>query len=107
MWLSSLRPDELPHAAFLFWDKANHFASYVLGGWLAAGALRLSSERIATTRVIVLAVVLIAAFGALDETLQTMTPGRSGGDLRDWIADVLGALTGALLAPRTLRRMFR
>ena len=53
------------------------------------------------------AVVLIAAFGVLDETVQTMTPGRTGGDLRDWIADVIGAVIGALLSLTTHRRICR
>ena len=36
-------------------------------------------------------------FGALDELWQEFTPGRSGGDLYDWIADALGATVGAAL----------
>jgi VanZ family protein len=55
-------------------------------------------------------VVIIATFGALDEFLQTFTPGRTGDDIYDWTADVLGALTGALLsllAHDRLRRLSR
>jgi hypothetical protein len=40
--LSSLTPQELPDAAFLFWDKAHHVVAYALGGWLAANALRVA-----------------------------------------------------------------
>lgn len=36
--------------------------------------------------------------GALDEYHQTFTPGRSGNDLGDWVADLTGAGTGALIA---------
>lgn len=103
LWLSSLSPDQLPDEAFVFWDKVNHFVAFTLGGWLAAGALRTSSRRATTSRVAVGAILLIAAFGALDEALQTFTPGRTGADLSDWIADVLGGLTGALLNLRTFK----
>lgn len=104
LWLSSLTPEELPDAAFLFWDKVNHFASYAIGGWLAASALRVSRPQGSLATALIAAVVIVAAFGALDEAIQTLTPGRSGGDVEDWVADVLGATTGALMTlPRRLR----
>jgi VanZ family protein len=53
------------------------------------------------------AVILVAVFGGLDEALQTLTPGRSGGDLDDWVADALGAAAGALLTLPTLSRLYR
>lgn len=109
--LSALTPGELPEAAFLFWDKVNHFAAYAVGGWLAAAALRASRPSVGAAVRIVLAVGLIAVFGAADEAFQTLTPGRSGADLDDWIADVLGATAGALLTAVTLdsfrQRWFR
>lgn len=107
LWLSSLRPDELPDAAFAFWDKVNHFAAFTLGGWLAAGAVRASRPRTGRTAGLVLAVLLIAAFGVLDEALQTLTPGRTGGDFNDWLADVVGATVGALVSVPTLNRILR
>jgi VanZ family protein len=99
--LSALTPQELPEAAFLFWDKLNHFLAYTLGGWLAASALRISrpATRLATATIV--AVIAVAAFGVLDELLQTFTPGRSGGDIVDWTADLLGALAGALISLAT------
>ena len=96
LWLSSLTPQQLPDAAFLVSDKINHFIAFAIGGLLAASALRLSRPQAAVAGQIVIAVVMIAAFGALDETLQTLTPGRAGRDIYDWIADSLGALVGAL-----------
>jgi len=103
LWLSSLSPDELPDAAFAFWDKVNHFAAFVVGGWLAASALRISCPQAAGIRVVVTAIVIVAAFGVLDEALQTWTPGRVGADVVDWTADVLGATTGALMSRLRLR----
>jgi len=107
LWLSSLTRQELPDAAFLFSDKLNHFVAFAVGGWLAASALRLSGAQGAVTRHIVIAIVLVAAFGAFDEAVQTFTPGRAGGDLYDWIADFLGAVTGALLTLITHARLER
>lgn len=105
--LSSLTPQELPEAAFLLWDKANHFLAYTLGGWLAASALRMSRPVVRVAAAAVLAVILVAAFGALDELLQTFTAGRSGGDIVDWTADLLGAVAGALISLVTYGRLER
>lgn len=98
LWLSSLTPSELPRAAFLVWDKFNHFAAFAIGGWLAAGALRTSRPDGSPAVAAVVAVVLVAGFGAFDEFRQLSTPGRTGGDLHDWIADFLGASAGAIIA---------
>ncbi|MFM8231188.1 MAG: VanZ family protein, partial [Chthoniobacterales bacterium] len=107
LWLSSMTPKELPEAAFLFSDKFNHFVAFAVGGWLAGSALRLSGPHSPVAGKIILAIVLVAAFGAFDEALQKFTPGRTGGDLYDWIADVLGAIAGALLTLPTHGRLER
>ena len=105
--LSSMTRDELPPAAFLAGDKFNHFIAFMLGGWLAASALRCSRPHFPAAGRILAAIVLLAAFGAFDEALQTYTPGRQGGDLYDWIADFLGAVAGALLTFKTHGRLER
>ena len=46
----------------------------------------------------ILPILVFAILGALDEYHQTFTPGRSGNDPFDWLADVLGASTGIFLA---------
>ena len=103
LWLSSLPPQELPDAAFLAWDKINHVLAYALGGWLAASALRLSRPSASAVSRIIGAVILIAVFGVLDEAFQTSTPCRTGGSLSDWVADVFGAVVGALASVPTHR----
>lgn len=100
LYLSSLSPDQLPDIAFDFWDKFNHFVAFSIGGFLAAVALRASAPNMPATRALAVAVLVIAAFGVLDEALQTLTPGRFGADVGDWTADVLGAGTGAWVAVR-------
>ncbi len=107
LWLSSLTPRELPEAAFLVSDKLNHFIAFAVGGWLAASALRISRPQAGLFGCILLAILLISAFGAIDESLQKFTPGRTGGDLYDWIADFLGAIAGALLTFSTHGRLER
>ena len=103
LWLSSLTPQELPDAAFLAWDKINHFLAYAVGGWLAAGALRLSRPPMPVANQIIGAIILIAVFGVIDEGLQTITPGRTGGSIGDWGADIIGAAAGALASTLTRR----
>lgn len=105
LWLSSLTPAELPQAAFLLSDKAEHLIAYAVGGWLAATAIRAGRRTATVAGWIVPAIVLVAAFGVLDEAVQTFTPGRTGGDLYDWIADLLGALAGALISLLVHRRV--
>jgi VanZ family protein len=107
LWLSSLTPEKLPSAAFLTWDKFNHFIAFAVGGWLASAALRVSRPKLSPAQALLLAVAAVAAFGAFDEARQTFTPGRTGGDLYDWIADFLGAIAGALLALTTHARLER
>ena len=74
---------------------------------LAASARRLSCPLSNVSHQLLLAILLVAAFGAFDEAFQTFTPGRTGGDLYDWIADFLGAIAGALLTLVTHARLER
>ena len=105
LWLSSLSPESLPSSAFAMWDKSNHFIAFSAGGWIAASALRMSWPQRPAAVFLLLAVVLVSAFGALDEALQVFTPGRSGGDMFDWIADLFGAIFGASLTLLTHARL--
>lgn len=70
-------------------DKYGHFLVYGLlatllcrcgAGWRAAGAALLAAS----------------AFGASDEWHQSFVPGRSS-DVRDWVADTLGAALAVAL----------
>lgn len=98
LWLSSLTPSELPRVAFLTWDKLNHFAAFAVGGWLAASALHTSRPHGSPAVAAAAAILLVAGFGAFDEFRQLYTPGRTGADLYDWIADFLGTVAGVIIA---------
>jgi VanZ family protein len=43
------------------------------------------------------AILGMALIGFLDEWHQLSTPGRSGGDPWDWLADLLGGAVGAFI----------
>lgn len=84
-------------------DKVGHVGMYGIFGALVQRA----SNSPAALRTVTLAWVGIALFAAIDEWHQGFISGRSPG-IGDWIADVLGALIGLLLArsflPSTLSR---
>ncbi|HEX5437475.1 MAG TPA: VanZ family protein [Gemmatimonadaceae bacterium] len=81
-------------------DKLVHFTLYGVLGLLAAWPA-LAARRWARAALIVL--LLISAFGALDEFHQRFIAGRSS-DVHDWIADTLGAAVGIMAAVRARRR---
>lgn len=103
-WLSSgpvPMPDgtELPH-----FDKVCHFGYFFGGaGLLSAFLYRLSPERPDWGRILALCLFAGLVIGRLDEWHQSWVPERSGNDIDDFLADVLGTLCGALV----FRRMHR
>lgn len=79
-------------------DKIEHTLYFAAGGMCFLLSLRLAGFARKKTVAIVLTVLFCSIVGALDEWHQTFIPGRSGGDLRDWIADTLGGFLGFFLA---------
>lgn len=77
-----------------FADKVAHFGYFLGGGFLLAWIFR----RLKTWpawRIALTVFLVIAAVGAADEIHQLFTPGRSGADVFDWLADVCGGFAGA------------
>ena len=92
---SSLPGSELQRLAhFMFWDKAQHFLAFAIGSANLALVLRWSTPW-PPARVALFTILAVATFGAVDEIHQLFTPGRSGGDAFDWLADAFGAAAGA------------
>ena len=87
-----------PHIDVVGFDKVEHFTYFLLGG-LALG-LALSIERNFRPGIRWIIFIVGAAVGWFDEWHQAFTPGRSGLDLYDWIADCLGSGAAALLISR-------
>lgn len=92
--LSSMTPAQIREVApFRFWDKAAHFLAFAIGAANLALVLRWSTPW-PHPWVALVAIVTIITFAATDEIHQLFTPGRSGGDVLDWLADTLGAGAG-------------
>lgn len=85
---------KIPH-----FDKITHFGYFFGGGiiltnWLL---LKYTTKTSVITRYLA-PVIFFAIFGAIDEYRQTFTPGRSGNDFYDWLADLLGGASGVFIA---------
>lgn len=79
-------------------DKLEHTAYFAGGGLCFLLGLRLAGFARKTSTAIVVTVLFCSLVGGLDEWHQTFTPGRSGGDVWDWLADTLGGFIGAYAA---------
>ena len=74
-------------------DKVVHASTYALLAFMLMRAVNLSWGRGVRVSLGVLGV--LASYGAIDELLQIPIPGRQG-DIKDWIADMVGAITGVI-----------
>ncbi len=84
-----------PHVDIVGLDKVEHTCYFWAGG-VVLGLARRPGKWLA------LGIVLTgAAVGWFDEWHQTFTPGRSGLDVYDWLADCVGSA----LAAASLRRV--
>lgn len=83
-------------------DKIAHFGYFFGGSGLLSAYLfwRKPAEPVRWGTLIATAVICIAIVGILDEYHQSFTPGRSGNDPFDWLADVLGGIAGAFVFKR-------
>ncbi len=91
-------------------DKILHFGYFFGGAGLLSAALYLSRRNrtgLSWRRLVITVVIVLATVGALDELHQSWIPERSGNDFGDWLADVAGALTGALVFKRFHRLVGR
>jgi VanZ family protein len=96
-WLSS--QSKLPSPAkFEGIDKVEHALYFAAGGMCFLLGLRLAGFARLTLSAFIVTVLFCSGVGFLDEWHQTFTPGRSGGDVWDWIADTVGGVIGAVIA---------
>lgn len=77
-------------------DVLAHAAAYAVLGAATLRGLAGARRAGATARTALLAAVLAAAYGMADEFHQSFVPGRTA-ELRDVLADALGAAAGAAL----------
>ena len=87
-------------------DKTGHLIGYALLGALAIRGFAGAAWAGVGAGSAVRAVLLSAAYGATDEFHQSFVATRTP-DVRDWFADVMGAVLGVaivLMAARMIRR---
>ncbi|WP_395743116.1 VanZ family protein [Prosthecobacter sp.] len=95
-WLSS-QPHLPSPASFEGVDKLEHTTYFALGGVCFLLSLRLGGLARTPVVAIGMTVLFCGLVGAFDEWHQTFTPGRSGGDVWDWTADLSGGFVGAFI----------
>ena len=83
---------EIPHL-----DKVAHFGYFFIGGALLATCVLVAWPALKWHRMSLFfaLVVVCSVIGRLDEFHQGFTPGRSGNDTGDWVADTLGGAAGS------------
>ena len=82
----------IPVRFFNVFDKFQHFTAFLgLAVLLCAVWTNLGAS---TFRMLVTVLLILAAYGVLDELTQSFIPGRTP-DLYDWVADMLGSIAGA------------
>ena len=106
LWVLSANSTLPSGPSFPLKDKLLH-CTYFCGG-AACFLIALFGKRssLPDWRSLVLPGFLFTAIvGALDEFHQTFTPGRSGNDPWDWLADVTGGMLAAWIVGRLLIRL--
>jgi len=104
LWVLSSRPLDLPDLGPSGMDKLAHFIAYsvlalAMGLW---GSWRSWQKAPVVTACLV--IFGAALYGAVDEIHQSFVPGRDS-SFYDWIADLLGALVGAFLFARGVKKI--
>ena len=98
LWLLSSgnpAPKDLPPIPHL--DKVAHFGFFFGGAGLLCAWLRHYFKKLNTFQCIWITTLVGSLVGILDEYHQSFTPGRTGNDVYDWIADSAGSFAGAIV----------
>lgn len=106
--LTSIPGRDVPSVGIPHVDKVVHVLLYAVLGLLVARALRPADpSRRPALGALLVALVAVALFAALDEWHQQWVPGRST-DVLDWYADLAGGTFALLLGarPASPRRRF-
>jgi len=108
LWSLSANPSLPSGPSFPLKDKLLHCLYFCGGSSCLLLALFGQASPVPACRTLVLrSLPFTAIIGALDEYHQTFTPGRSGNDPWDWLADVTGGVLAAWIVGRLLLRVGR
>jgi VanZ family protein len=108
LWILSANPSLHSGPSFPLKDKLLHCIYFCGGASCLLIALFGKASPVPAWRTLVLRSLLFTAIiGALDEFHQTFTPGRSGNDPWDWLADVTGGVLAAWIVGRLLIKVGR
>ena len=108
LWSLSANPSLPSGPSFPLKDKLLHCLYFCGGASCLLFALFGKASPVPTWRTLVLrSFFFTAIIGALDEFHQTFTPGRSGNDPWDWLADVTGGVLAAWIVGSVLLRVGR
>ncbi|MFC5051598.1 VanZ family protein [Rubritalea spongiae] len=108
LWLLSSNnpaPQNLPTIPHL--DKIAHFGFFFGGAGLFCAWLRHKFHKLLAIHCIWITTLVGSIVGMLDEYHQSFTPGRTGNDPGDWLADFSGTLCGALVMLTVLKLAHR
>ena len=98
---SSIPGSSIPDVNVKSGDKIVHFVEYGILGFLLFRAFLSGGKKASLSAI--LAIICVAAVGALDESYQSTT-GRNP-SVYDWLADLLGAtVSSCIMFLRTKRR---
>lgn len=108
LWHLSSVPFPLPYSPPVnHFDKFEHFGYFFGGaGLFSAWLFRRNPVQPDWKKIIPITIGVVLLVGVIDEFHQTFTPGRSGNDVLDLLADLAGATTGALVF-RLLHRLVK
>ncbi len=91
---------EIPH-----FDKVLHFGYFFGGSIILSTGLFFRFKKPTPWKLVFLfSIMTCALVGAIDEHHQSWVPERSGHDVYDWTADVLGASAGAGIVYLLMRK---
>jgi VanZ family protein len=77
-------------------DKVLHLGAFLAGAVLLTLSLLWNSQ-VPRKRIPLVAGVVLALYGGFDELHQLFTANRSGADVADWVADMVGTVVGIYL----------
>ncbi len=104
--LSHLRADIISQIGVSVWDKLAHFAAFLPIGFFLGAGLRRSPFCWSFKKSLVVGVVVIALFGAIDELHQSLVPSRDS-SVWDVVADILGGWAGLVIGAGGLRGVYQ